>query len=270
MKCQFCGKELTTGAKVCDGCGAQLEGATVPSNNSNKNLKVIMIILIIAVLVCIVVGIILLTNQKDNSNNNKDNDVVDNNNNNNNNNNQDDEYGYISSEVVYQLESGGGYYINYFLLKNNGNDAPALQASIDFYSADNTLLYSSWGLFNYLKAGEETIIEIMGPKDYDHYEIKYKEVSYNKNQEYRGNDVILSDFRKDQMSLYMNVTNKSSNPISKVNVGVLFYKNGKVIYYNHIFVSDLQGNETKEDYASCWAGDYDDYKVIFVDAYTSK
>ena len=74
MKCSYCGKELSDGSKICDGCGAKIDSVDTQQqdningqnnlnlNKSNKSSKLIIIVIILVTLLLIGLGVFFLIN----------------------------------------------------------------------------------------------------------------------------------------------------------------------------------------------------------------
>ena len=301
MKCPYCGKNVPEGSKFCDGCGAKLEVTEQPTNASpeaynyqpyapKKNGGKIAAIIIVSLLVLagIIVGIILLVSGGSKSENNGENpsgnNIV---------NNVEKPINNVEKPVNNTEKPGTGKTTDYVsniksteyvtkrdrvvvVLENKNSIDLTLDAEIVYYDANNTILEKDSGYLASFQAGATSAIEFYEPEDpYDHYKITYEaEKAY-----YRAHnsEVTIKDVDdKENGRINVTFTNNSKEEINNIEVGILFYKNGKVVGYSDDFEYDLPAGESillKIDYPydnNYDDLDFDDYKIYINDAYNDE
>lgn len=286
MRCEYCGKELKEGSKFCDGCGAKVKETSavnqntfnyqngVPEKKNNTGLIVAIIIIGVLLVAGIIIGVVLLTggSKKEESKENKedngivekeDNDVVE----------KEEDDSKLSSNIKYtehKLDNGEIILI----VTNNNKDDVAIKFDLTYYDEKGTVVDSQDGYLFGLAPNHESVISFYGTdKSFDNYKITYQTLDSDSFISHQKNIEITSNDDKENEEISITAINNSSKELSELSVGVVFYKNGKIVGFDYDNEYDVESGKSVSLYidypydSSYDTINFDNYKVYVLEAY---
>ena len=318
MRCPHCGNETNEGELFCVTCGARLDN-NEPVNNvynnqvpkkSNKTVLIIAIVSIVA-LIGIVLAIILLTNKGDSNNNSEDgsgssssdseNTSVDNGNNENGgktntSNNKKETAEEKTKRLISNISKEFSCDLNQeqclLVVKNNNNEnVNVVLSDITFYDSNNQIdgivqgpLYANGlgpGETGYIRVREPSTMS--GSTSFDHYDINLMLQNFTFNNHKKDLTYTVTEDTVNEEFVF-HVKNNSDSIIDSVKIGMLFYKNDKLVaVINYSDSRDEEGNyltyikpyeefkiTVEYPYVKGYSGevvDYDRYETIILEAY---
>lgn len=230
-----------------------------------KKNKLFYIIPIALSLLLIIIGVfILLNNNKNNSNSENNNEIPD-----------------IPNDILSNIS-----YKDYktvddnivVIVRNNNSIDVSLSVVIEYMNDEKKVDTNSY-LLNALPANKEAVVSFpITDKKYSDYNIK---IEGNKLTDYISyyDDVKIEPSKIDEIKMIeVKINNNSNDTISEIDLGVLYYKNGNVITYENMKLTEALGNasygsrfkfphEKNNQYSYI---DFDVFKVILNGAYSVK
>jgi hypothetical protein len=156
------------------------------------------------------------------------------------------------------------------ILTNNNNYPISLTATVIFYDASGSMIDKSTDGNDYLESGKKCVLYFYGPWDSNLNRVPYSSYTIN----YSVNNV---DYTKSNLSniktesnigadkVMVKVSNNRETPSSYTNIGIVFYKNGKVVGGDN--ANAKVENPGSEDYL-LFDFPYDqNYDTIQIDSY---
>lgn len=246
MKCPNCGKDVVEGSKFCDGCGASLNVQSPvveqnvvnndvvyyqPPKKSKTGLIVTIVVISVLLITGIVIGIILLTGGSKDSENNE------NNSNNeyntiNNNSEKEPVKGSLEKNIKYkEIELEDEIIL---ILENNNKEDIYLDAKIEYYDENNTVVDYEDDMIFAFPAGEKTVaVFYKTDRTYKNYEITLEAEKGRYYIAHQKDLKISSRDDKENEEITVTVTNNANVELDTLRVAVLFYKDGKVVGYDY-------------------------------------
>ena len=313
MFCQKCGKKLNEGDRFCDGCGTKIEAGEQPvavdkpiappptgeyqpypyyQQKSNTGLKVLVIIMGIIILAGVGFGlwyfVIRDSGNENNTSTNTNTNTGFNTNTNaviNVNTNTNTNTNTVTNTSVGTLGKGSTGNFTYELartekqrviaiFKNNDKEVYDLDIKISFFDSNGNLIGSDDDFLLGIAPGQEFVSEFFeAPSQFATYKIEIEKLksSYTSH----NNDIEVSVNKNDvDEKLILQLKNTSNEEIRSVDIGVVFYRNGKVVGYDSDYETGIKVGATAilsaryptdEYYNSV---EFDNYKVYINSAYS--
>lgn len=293
MRCIYCGKDLPEGSKFCDGCGAKQEvqnemptsyqdnyqgyyqqGGYQPSGNK-KNIG--LIIGIIVAVLALIIGIVLFLVLGGKGDSDK---TENNGRNTNTNTNTNTEPGpnieKDSKKLAENIEYND-YKIDdntiILIVKNNNKSTVSLEAEIEYIDKEGVVVDHDSGYAFGLAPGKEVVIDYyITDKEYDKYKITFDAEPETYYKSHVDEIKIVDKVDKENEEVILTVTNNSKEKIDELRIGVLFYKNGKIVGYEEESEYDVDSGKSIALYVDFpFVGfdktfEFDEYKLYILRA----
>ena len=158
--------------------------------------------------------------------------------------------------------------------KNNNNEVLDLSVKINFYDNSGALIGSDDDYLLGIAPGQEFVSEFFeAPSKFDTYKIEFEKEKSNYIS--RNNDIEVTPSKNDvDEKIILQFKNISNEEIRSVDVGVVFYRDGKIVGYDSDYETGLKGGETAVLSARYPTDEYyntvkfDNYKVYINGAYS--